>query len=165
MKAVTGVSSWLVGQGINAVSEIEETARIAPLFGWENQASDRDTRSRSSGFPGDNLFEPNSGARAKTSATNRRGNVLRWFAPPRATDFGFRPPVERSEERNAESRIAFGGASLKEIVLSSRFSRFFLLGLPWPRTYLLRRSPWLLFERLRHDSRAVRPRQSDELVG
>jgi hypothetical protein len=58
-----------------------------------------------------------------------------------------------------------GGASLKEIVLSSRFSRFFLLGLPRPRTYLLRRSPWLLFERLRHDSRAVRLRQSDELVG
>jgi hypothetical protein len=33
MKEATGVSSWLVGHGINAVSEIEETARISLVFG------------------------------------------------------------------------------------------------------------------------------------
>lgn len=30
---VAGVSSWLVGQGINDVSEIEETPRITLVFG------------------------------------------------------------------------------------------------------------------------------------
>src|SRR6516225_1338159 len=62
------------------------------------------------------------------------------------------------------ANASFGVASLKEIVLSSRFSRFFLLGLPWPRTYLLRRSRWLLFERLRHDSRSVHARATNSSV-
>jgi len=40
IKAATGVSMWLVGQGIKAVSEIEETARISRCLGRENQAAD-----------------------------------------------------------------------------------------------------------------------------
>jgi hypothetical protein len=43
-KAATGVSSWLVGQGINAVSEIEERPRITPWFRRESQVADRNTR-------------------------------------------------------------------------------------------------------------------------
>ncbi|MHB1426800.1 MAG: hypothetical protein ACYC3I_26890 [Gemmataceae bacterium] len=36
--------------------------------------------------------------------------LLRWFCPPRVADFRLLPSVERSGERNAESRIAFGVA-------------------------------------------------------
>jgi hypothetical protein len=75
------------------------------------------------------------------------------------------PAVHVTGERDIASEIAFGVSSLKEIVLSSRFSRFFLLGLAWPGTHLPRRSRWLLFERLRHGSRQALPRQIDELVG
>ena len=72
------------------------------------------------GFPGENLLEPNAGAVGRTSAADPFKYVLRCCGPQRAGDLVLRAEVERTGERNAESRIAFGGSSLKEIVLSSR---------------------------------------------
>ena len=59
----------------------------------------------------------------------------------------------------------FGVVSLKEIVLSSRFSRFFFSVCRGPGRTFYAEAVGFFFERLRHDSRPVRPRQSDELVG
>jgi hypothetical protein len=85
-------------------------SRSAPLRGWRtaswalprSEALTRAMRvlaSRSSGFPGENFFEPNAGAAGRHHPSFR-------------------------------SHTCFGGSSLKEIVLSSRFSCFFFLVCP-----------------------------------
>jgi hypothetical protein len=55
-------------------------------------------------------------------------------------------------------------SSLKEVGLSSGFSRFFLLHLPWLGTYPLRGSPRLLCEGRLQDTRVTLPWQIDKLA-
>jgi len=60
------------------------------------------------GFPGENLLEPNAGAVGRTSAADPFKYVLRCCGPQRAGDLVLRAEVERTGERNAESRIVLG---------------------------------------------------------
>ena len=54
----------------------------------------------SSGFPGENLFEPNAEAAGRTSASNPFKYVLRCCGPQRAGDLVLRAEVERSSARS-----------------------------------------------------------------
>ena len=51
---------------------------------------------QTSGFPGENLFEPNAGAVGRTSAANPFEYVLRCCGPERAAEFSLRAEVERT---------------------------------------------------------------------
>jgi len=75
--------------------------------------------------------------------------------------------LEQWEEHQPpiRSNTYFGVASLKEIVLSSRFSRFFFSVCRGQGRTFYAEAVGFFFERLRHDSRPVLARQRDELVG
>ena len=77
-----------------------------------------------------------------------------------------RASVERSGADKAATRIHLGVSSLKEVGLSSGFSRFFSssFALGSGRT-LCAEAIGLFFERLHHDTRVVLPRKVDELAG